>query len=53
MTESDRQFVNDYYDAEIAEMDAAVGRVLEALRSSGQWERTIVAFVGRPRRGAG
>jgi arylsulfatase A len=29
----------------IAQMDAAIGRLLEALRESGQAERTIVAFV--------
>ncbi|QDU66209.1 sulfatase [Engelhardtia mirabilis] len=42
---ADRRFVSDLYDAEIAETDAAIGRVLDALVKSGQWERTIVALV--------
>lgn len=45
LTEADAQFVSDYYDAEIAEVDAAIGRVLDAVRESGQWNRTIVALV--------
>jgi len=53
LSESDRRFVNDYYDAEIAEMDAAVGLVLDALRTSDQWERTIVAFVADHGEGLG
>ena len=53
LTADDRRFVADYYDAEIAEMDAAVGRVLEALKESGQWDRTIVAFVADHGEGLG
>ena len=53
LSEGDRRFVGDYYDAEIAEMDAAVGRVLDALRESGQWERTIVAFIADHGEGLG
>ncbi|MDP6409772.1 MAG: sulfatase [Planctomycetota bacterium] len=53
LTEADRRFVNDYYVAEIAEMDAAVGRVLDAVRASGAWERTIVAFVADHGEGLG
>lgn len=45
LTADEAKYVSDYYDAELAEMDAAVGRVLDAVRASGQWERTIVAFV--------
>jgi arylsulfatase len=45
LTDADRRFVSDSYDAEIAETDAAIGRVLDALIESGQWERTIVALV--------
>lgn len=45
LTDADRRFVSDLYDAEIAETDAAIGRVLDALVASGQWERTIVALV--------
>jgi len=41
----DRAFVSDYYDAEVAEVDAALGRVLDALKASEQWPRTVVAFV--------
>jgi len=53
LSEADRRFVSDYYDAEIAEMDEAVGRVLDAIRESGQWERTIVAFVADHGEGLG
>ncbi len=45
--------MGDYYDAEIAEMDAGIGVVLEALRASGQWDRTIVAFVADHGEGLG
>lgn len=53
LTEGDRRFVHDYYEAEIAEMDDAVGRVLDALRESGQYERTIVAFIADHGEGLG
>lgn len=53
LDEADARFVSDYYDAEIAEMDAALGRVLDALRASGQWERTVVAFVADHGEGLG
>ncbi|MDP6538581.1 MAG: sulfatase [Planctomycetota bacterium] len=53
LTDADRRFVDDYYVAEIAEMDAAVGRVLDAVRASGQWGRTIVAFVADHGEGLG
>lgn len=46
LSDADRRFVSDLYDAEIAETDAAIGRVIDALIASGQWERTIVAVVG-------
>ena len=41
LTEDDVRFVSDYYDAELFEMDAAVGEVLDALRESGQWDRML------------
>jgi len=53
LEENDRAFVHDYYDAELAEMDAAVGRVLDAVRSSGQWDRTIIGFVADHGEGLG
>ena len=53
LSEADKRYVVDYYDAEIAEMDAAVGRVIEALKDSGQWERTVVAFVADHGEGLG
>ena len=53
LSDADKRYVNDYYDAEIAEMDAAVGRVVEALKASGQWERTVVAFVADHGEGLG
>ena len=53
LSDADRQYVSDAYDAEIAETDAAIGRVLDALIESGQWERTIVAFVADHGEGLG
>lgn len=45
LSDGDRRFVSDVYDAEIAETDAAIGKVIDALVESGQWERTIIALV--------
>lgn len=53
LTEADARFVSDYYDAELHETDAAIGGVLEALRQSGQWDRTIIAFVADHGEGLG
>lgn len=53
LDEQDRRYVHDYYDAEIAETDASIGEVLDALRASGQWERTIVALVADHGEGLG
>ncbi|MEM1450666.1 MAG: sulfatase [Planctomycetota bacterium] len=53
LTKADAKFVVDYYDAEIAEMDEGVGAVIQALKDSGQWDRTIVAFVADHGEGLG
>ncbi|MEM9382264.1 MAG: sulfatase [Planctomycetota bacterium] len=53
LTPADAKFVVDYYDAEIAEMDEGVGAVIQALKDSGQWDRTIVAFVADHGEGLG
>ncbi len=53
LAEEDRAFVHDYYDAELAEVDAAIGRVLDAIRASGQWDRTMIAFVADHGEGLG
>jgi len=45
LTDDDARYVVDMYDAEIAELDDAIGRVLAAVRASGQWERTVIALV--------
>ena len=45
VTESDYQQGRAHYYAYCEEVDAQVGRVLEALRQSGQAENTLVAFV--------
>ena len=41
--ETVRQHLADYY-AYIEFMDAQIGRILAALKASGQWEKTIVVF---------
>ena len=53
LSDDDRRYVHDYYDAEIAETDEAIGRVLEAIKKSGQWDRTIVALVADHGEGLG
>lgn len=53
LTDQESRFISDYYDAEVAEVDAFVGRVIEALKKSGQWDRTIVAFVSDHGEGLG
>ena len=53
ITPADARYISDAYDAELAELDRAVGQVLDALRASGQWERTIVAFVSDHGEGLG
>ena len=53
LSSDDAQYVNDYYDAEIAETDAAIGEVLAAIKQSGQWDRTIVALVADHGEGLG
>lgn len=53
LSDADRQYVSDAYDAEIAETDAAIGKVLDALIASRQWENTIVAFVADHGEGLG
>ena len=40
-----REFVQAYY-ACISFIDAQLGVILDALRKSGQWENTIIVFVG-------
>lgn len=53
LSDEDRRYVADYYDAEIAEVDAGIGEVLAAIRASGQWDRTIVALVADHGEGLG
>jgi arylsulfatase A-like enzyme len=40
-----RRHLAEYY-AMITHLDAAVGRILDALKSSGQYENTIIVFAG-------
>ncbi len=53
LAEDDERFVHDYYDAEIAETDAAIGAVLTALDELGLAERTIIALVADHGEGLG
>jgi arylsulfatase A-like enzyme len=53
LTEADRKFVSDYYDAEIGEIDDAIGQVLAALERTGLARRTIVAMVADHGEGLG
>jgi arylsulfatase A-like enzyme len=53
LSDADKQFVSDYYDAEVAEIDRAIGLVLDALERTGQWERTIVALIADHGEGLG
>ncbi len=53
ITDEDRAFIEDYYAAEVAEMDAAVGAVLDALERLKLCERTIVALVADHGEGLG
>ncbi|MCP4246437.1 MAG: sulfatase-like hydrolase/transferase, partial [bacterium] len=45
MPEADRQQAIGLYDGEIAYLDAQIGRLLEALRSAGQFEDTVVVLT--------
>ena len=53
LSPADARYISDAYDAELAELDRAVGQTLDALKQSGQWERTIVAFVSDHGEGLG
>ena len=53
LSDADRQFVHDSYDAELYEMDLAIGQVVDALKASGAWDRTIVALVADHGEGLG
>lgn len=53
LSDDDVRYVHNYYDAEIAETDAAIGAVLDAIKESGQWDRTIVALVADHGEGLG
>ena len=53
LADEDFRYISDYYDAEIAETDAAIGEVLATLDRSGQADRTIVALVADHGEGLG
>ena len=53
LADTDRKFVHDYYDAEIAEVDAAIGRVLDTLEQLGLADNTIVSLVADHGEGLG
>ncbi len=45
LTVRDQRHVSDLYDAEIAFLDAQLGRLFEFLRARGIWERLLVVIV--------
>ncbi|MEQ8762357.1 MAG: sulfatase-like hydrolase/transferase [Planctomycetota bacterium] len=45
LTDADKKRIVDYYDAEVAEVDEAIGQVLDALKREGLWDDTIVAVI--------
>jgi arylsulfatase len=53
LTDADKKFVSDYYDSEIKEIDAAIGKVIDALERTGLWDRTIVAMIADHGEGLG
>jgi arylsulfatase A-like enzyme len=53
LSEADRKFVSDYYDAEIGEIDDAIGTVLATLEKTGLAQRTIVAMIADHGEGLG
>ena len=53
LSDADRQFVHDSYDAELYEMDLALGTVFDALKASGAWDRTVIALVADHGEGLG
>jgi hypothetical protein len=53
LTDEDRKYVSDYYDAEIGEIDDAIGTVLAALERTGLAQRTIVAMTADHGEGLG
>lgn len=53
LNEEDAKFIVDAYDAEIAEVDAAIGSLIDALRANGQWERTIIVLFADHGEGLG
>jgi arylsulfatase A-like enzyme len=53
LTDADKQFVSDYYDAEIGEIDRAIGTVLDTLERTGMADRTIVVMTADHGEGLG
>ncbi len=45
LTDADRRRIVDFYDAEVAEVDQAIGAVVASLKKNGLWENTIVAVL--------
>lgn len=43
---ADGMFDWETYYAVITETDAAIGRVLDAVRQAGQWDNTLIVFIG-------
>ncbi len=46
LSEADRDYVADLYDAEIAFLDAELGRLFAFLEQRGLWQKTLVVIVG-------
>ncbi len=46
LSEADRDYVADLYDAQIAFLDAELGRLFAFLKQRGLWQKTLVLIVG-------
>lgn len=46
LSPEERRYIDEQYDGEIAHMDRALGRLMEALRARGDYDDTLIVVVG-------